>query len=150
MAIRATGAAELRRVASVIRLVGSDGQIAKDITNEMRTGDASIRAAFQAHAMAVLPKRGGLNAWVADSRVSFRPIRGARRGGQHVSVGRNSLIGRSELEGLDAGLVIHPDNSRHHRGWFSQGVPPNSISEPIEDQGGRVLQGAVLFAAKRA
>jgi hypothetical protein len=147
LVIYVDGAEELRRVAAAIRLEGRNPQVANDITNHTHRGGPAIRAAFKAHATAVLPHSGGLNRWVASSRMTFRKKRGALTGGMTVRVGRNSMSGRAELEGLDDGLAIHPLYGRR-RFWYHQGVAPDSISEPIEEQGGKVLYGAVVTAAE--
>src|SRR5215216_537781 len=147
LVIHVTGAEELHRVAAVLRAEGSSPKVARDITRETHRGGPAIRAAFKAHAMAVLPKRGGLNAWVASSRMTFRQTHGALTGGMRVKVGRNSRSGRAELEGLDNGLVIHPFYG--HSPWSSEGVVPESISEPILNEGERVLHAAVVVAGER-
>lgn len=140
MAIRATGAGELHRIAAMCRVVASDGQIGRDVTRVTLQGREPIRAAFKAHAMSVLPKRGGLNAWVAESRMTFRP----RSSGVTVRVSKAG----HDLAGLDRGLVIHPFYG--HGPWFNQAVVPESISEPIRDEGGSVLEAACLFALEHA
>jgi hypothetical protein len=144
--IHVTGAAECRRVAAAIRREGRNPQVANEITSETVKGGPRIRAAFKAHATAVLPHSGGLNIWVASSRMTFKRMRGGLTGGMRVNVGRNSMSGRAELEGLDAGLVIHPFYGRSP--WTSHGVPPDSIEKPITDVGGEVLYGAVVSAAE--
>jgi hypothetical protein len=151
LVIHVNGAAELRRVAALIRAEGTGPQVARDITELTHAGGPRIRAAFKAHATAVLPSSGGLNAWVASSRVTFTRKRGALVGGMRVNVGRNTRWGsqvRAELEGINAGLVIHPGN-RFGPGWYGQSVRPNAIEQPITTAGGRVLQGAVESAAER-
>src|ERR1044072_2764056 len=148
--IHITGATELRRVAALLRAEGTGPRVAKDITDEMHNVGPRIRAAFKAHALNTLPKRGGLNAWVAKSKVTFRRKRGALIGGMRVNVGRNTRWGsqvRAELEGIDRGRVIHPGNG-FGPDWYGQSVGPNSIERPITVAGGRVLQGAVENAAE--
>lgn len=151
MAIHATGAAELRQIAAMCKAVASDGEIARGVTKVTMRGEGAISTAFRVHAVAVLPHRGGLGAWVAESKVNFRAIRGSQDGGARIKVGRGTRHGwRADLDGLDGGVAIHPDNSRAHRGWFSQPVPPESISEPIRNEGGNVLEAACLFALEDA
>lgn len=149
LVIHIEGAAELRRVAARIRAEGTGPQVARDITNETYENRKSITAAFKSSAMANYPKSGGFNAWVADSRVTFRRKRGALVGGMRVNVGRNTMWGkqaRAELEGLDAGHAIHPGN-KFGPGWYGQSVKPNAIEQPITDRGGTVLYAGVLSAA---
>jgi hypothetical protein len=148
LTIHVEGAGELRRVAALIRAEGIGPQVARDITDGTFRGRETIRAAFKASALAKLPKSGGLNRWVASSRMTFRRKRGTLIGGMRVNVGRNSMVGRAELEGLDQGLVIHPGNA-YGRGWYSQSVIPDTIEEPITEQGGLVLYAGVLYAGER-
>ena len=138
------GAAELRLLAAAIRKEGNNPQVAQDMARGLRRGRPRIKAAFKAHVLRVLPASGGLNQWVAEA--SFRaPVRASGRVARmNITVSRSGL-GIDDLAGLDTGLVIHP---RWGRGpWYSQGVRPNSISEPILDEGGDRLEEAVIDAA---
>jgi hypothetical protein len=136
-----SGSAELYHLAAVMRREGTNPRVAQDIGAGLRAGRSAIKANFRTHAMAVLPTRGGLDAWVVSS--SFRsPVRvGARTARMSVVVSKPG----HDLAGLDGGLVIHPFYGQ--RPWSHQGVPPNSISKPILEKGEDVLHDAVVDAA---
>lgn len=108
--------------------MGADRQIVNDMAKEIRRAGPAIRREVRAHIMAELPKRDGLNAWVARAPVRINVRRGATTAGVSVTVGRNSQTGRADLKGLDAGGVRHPlyGNRKH---WYGQAVTPLSISE---------------------
>lgn len=128
-----------------MRRAGAGG-IASDAARILRTGETPVHAAMVASVVAKLPHSGGLGAWVAESKFSYR-VRGGGDVVAAVKVSRKSLHGWSaDLQGLDDGVVIHPDNSRRHRGWFSQGVPPGTISNPIQEEGGNQLERAAEIA----
>lgn len=145
MAIRATGAAELRHVAGLCRTAGVG--FASDIIGSLMGAEPEIAAAMKANVTAVLPKSGGFNAWVADSRVRLTPKRAGLSAGVTVRVSRGSLIGPvpADLSGLDAGRAIHPTYGRSP--WYGQSVAPLSISDPIREEGGDQLEQALLDRA---
>lgn len=139
-----SASAELYQLAAAMRREGVSPRIAQDIGAGLRAGRAGIKSAFKTHAMAALPTRGGLDAWVVSS--SFRsPVRvGARTARMSIVVSKPG----HDLDGLDSGLVIHPFYGR--RPWSNQGVPPGSISRPILEKGEDVLHDAVVDAAEGA
>ena len=110
------------------------------------------------YALAILPKRGGLNQWVADSKVRASVKTGARSAGVYLRMGRNSLRKRADLVSIDKGVVRHPTFG--HRGakvrhalpspsgfgrhffitqrrndWHDEGVTPGFWSFPAEHVG---------------
>lgn len=141
--------AELYAIAAAMRLAGSGG-IARDTAKTLRRGGVPVHEAMVASVLAKLPHSGGLGVWVAEAKFSYR----VRQGGDVVAavrVSRRSMHGwTADLQGLDDGVVIHPDNSRRHRGWFSQGVPPGTISDPIQEEGGNQLELAAVLAIESA
>jgi hypothetical protein len=115
---------------------------------EIRQGIPPIRKAIKANIMQELPKRGGLNVWVAKSRITAKIRRGSSSAGIAVKVGRNSAGGRSDLRRIDDGRVRHL--TWGHRPWHSQTVNPNSITGGVTDEGTDQLHQAVLAAADKA
>jgi len=110
----------------------------------MRRGRGQIRSAVEVSVLSKLPKRGGLNAWVAESSFSMTTRAGSS---SSVTTVRVSKAGH-DLQGLDGGLVIHPGN-RYGSGWYHEAVVPNTISDPIVDEGGNQLEVAIHSAAER-
>lgn len=141
MAIHVTGAAELHRLAAACFAESGGRRVTGDIARGMNGAQGSIRAAVVESVLAKLPKRGRLNAWVAEARITFRPIWRASAAGVNVRVGKAG----HDLRGLDEGLVIHPFYG--HSPWYNQAVVPNTISTPIRDEGGDALERAIEEAA---
>lgn len=145
MIIFVTGGPELHRIAAACKRESRSTQTANDFSRGMQGARGPIAAAVRMSAISKLPKRGGLNEWAAASSISFHAIRAGRSGGLAVRVSKAG----HDIKGLDEGLVIHPDNRPGHRQWYSQGVVPETISDPIRDEGGDRLQEAVEDAALR-
>jgi hypothetical protein len=136
-----SGSAELRQLALAMRREGVNPRVAQDIGSGLRRGRSRIKANFRSHAMAALPTRGGLDAWVVSS--SFKsPVRvGARVARMNIAVSKPG----HDLDGIDSGLVVHPFYGK--KPWSHQGVPPGSISKPILAEGEDVLEESVIDAA---
>lgn len=130
--------AELYAIAAAMRKAGG-GQIARDAARSLRGGAGPVHRAMQVNVLRVLPHSGGLAAWTADAVFSYR----VRAGGSVIANVRVSKAGH-DLQGLDDGLVIHPFYG--HSPWFNQAVAPNSISDPIHDEGGKQLEQAGVTA----
>jgi hypothetical protein len=147
---RANGANEIRRVAEACRRLGTDRTIVNQMSREIRKqAGPVVRQAVRENARALLPKRGGLNEWVARASIRIAVLRGADTAGVTVRVGRNSQTGRADLKGLDAGTVRHPTFGNRKR-WATTSVSEGVISDAITEEGADVVEQAVLDAAQRA
>lgn len=94
----------------------------------------ALRKAIRERAVATLPVRGGLNRWVAASRVNGPVKVNARRVQLKVKAGRNSEGGRSDIKAIDRGRVRAP--AWGHRGpgaWHTQTVEPGFFTKPAQD-----------------
>jgi len=134
--------AELYAIAAAMRRAGA-GQIRNDAARSLRAGAGPVRAAVEASVLAKLPHRGGLAAWAASASFSYRVTAGA----DVIARVKVSKAGH-DMAGLDDGLVIHPFYG--HSPWSTQPVPPNSISDPIREEGGNQLEQAGVAAIDRA
>lgn len=93
-----------------------------------------VRKAIRARALSTLPAGGGLNRWVAASRVNGPVKVNARRVQLKIKAGRNSAGGRSDIVAIDRGRVRAP--AWGHRGpgaWHTQTVEPGFFTKPAED-----------------
>lgn len=147
MAIRATGAAELRLIALACKREATGRLILNDMKKEIRRGAIKrVRTEVRAEAVAKYPKRGGLNIWVAKAPVRVAVLTGANSAGVKVRVGRKG----HDFKSLDAqGIARHPlFGNRGH--WYGNAVAPGVISEAISEEGRDVVERAVLTAAERA
>jgi hypothetical protein len=93
----------------------------------------TVRAKVKASAKALLPKRGGLNAWAAAIRVNLTvKATTGRSAGVIVKGGRNSLGDRSDVRALDRGRVRAPSWGRRGPGqWHTQAVTPGFFTTPV-------------------
>jgi hypothetical protein len=140
MPIRITGAAELARVGAELRAVTDSRVIVNEMAREIRrTAGPAIKSDVQAAALAKLPKRNGLNVWVANSRIRLLIRRGVNTAGVSVRVGKPG----HDLRDLDGGVVRHPLRG-NRKYWYDQAVTPGVISNAITESGADVLEAAVL------
>lgn len=122
---------EIADVAAAVRKLGSDRTIVNELSKEIRRGGTkTVRPAVKASALAILPKRGGLNAWVAKSSIRIAIRRGARSAGISVVVGRNSKGGRTDSKRIDAGRVRAPAWG-NRKAWHVQTVTPGYATDPL-------------------
>ena len=93
-----------------------------------------FRKAVKKSALGTLPKRGGLNEWVADSIVKAKTTVAGERIDIHLTGGRNSKGGRSDLKRIDAGRVRHPAWGRRTKGsWSVTTVQAGFFTTPAGD-----------------
>lgn len=101
----------------------------KDLTAHLRSRFRAavppVRQAIKARAVATLPRRGGLNRWVAALRITAKITLSGRRASVQIKGGRNSARGRSDIRRIDKGRVRAPSWGRRGRGaWHNQTVTP--------------------------
>jgi hypothetical protein len=120
-----------------VRRLGADRTIVNSMTKRIRTGiGPQARTAVRAGALAVLPHRGGLAAWVARLTVRVAIRRGAQSAGVNITGGRNSAGARSDVKAIDAGRLRHPTGwGPERRGpWVLQSVNPGFFSESLGEE----------------
>lgn len=109
--------------------------VVREMGKELRGLLPPLRTAIRSHALEILPKEGGLNAWVASARITLSVKTSGRRVGVIVKGSRKSLKGQSDLDAIDRGRVRAPSWGRRWRGqWHTQAVPPGWFTEPAADE----------------
>jgi hypothetical protein len=106
----------------------------KVVLKEMR---AAIRRPFpivkqriKDWALTTLPKRGGLNAWAAATKVTLSVKTSGRSAGVIVK-GRR---GTHDINAIDRGRVRHPSWGRRGAGqWHTQTVPAGFFTRPVTE-----------------
>jgi hypothetical protein len=99
----------------------------------IRTGVAPVRAAIRAEALATLPKRGGLNKWVAKTRINLNIRVGGTTARVRVIGGRRSKGGETDVNAIDRGRVRAPSWGRRGAGdWHTQTVDPGFFTETMD------------------
>jgi hypothetical protein len=103
----------------------------------IRSGIAPVRKAVRATAVESLPSRGGLNQWVAKTRINLNVRVGSSSARVRITGGRNSAGGQSDINAIDRGRVRAPSWGRKGRDdWHTQSVDPGFFTETIDEQDG--------------
>jgi hypothetical protein len=109
-------------------------EVTKALRARIRKPVPQIRRAIKARALDTLPRRGGLNAWVASTRVTTVIRLAGRAAGVRLKGGRNSSKTRSDIRATDRGRVRAPSWGRRGAGaWHNQTVTPGFFTEPAAD-----------------
>lgn len=148
MSIEIRGTEGLALVGKAVRRLGADRVIVKNMVKEIRRAVPPVRAAVRANAVAILPHRGGLGAWVAKTRVTASIRRSASNAGISFVGGKNSRGNRSDLKRLDAGQTRH--QTFGHRPWVAQSVPPGFFTKAVTVEGAEAFREAVVVAVDNA
>lgn len=107
--------------------------VLKALRTAVRKPFPTVRARIKASALATLPKRGGLNAWVAAIKIGLSVrATAARSAGVVVKGGRNSTGARSDVRAIDRGRVRAPSWGRRGVGsWHTVTVTPGFFTTPV-------------------
>jgi len=119
------GGTELREVALRLKAAG-DLELWKQLQKTIRVATAPARPAIRAEARNTLPRKGGLNEWVAGSAIRTSVLYGRHTAGVKVTVSKRGHNARD----IDRGQVRHPlFGNREH--WYTTQVPPGFASRPL-------------------
>lgn len=109
-------------------------EVVKQLRKEIRQPLPSVRKAIKRRALDSLPRRGGLNVWVSQTKVTAVIKLAGRAAGVRLKGGRNSTGGRSDMRRLDKGRVRAPSwGHRTAASWHSQNVTPGFFTEPAAE-----------------
>lgn len=94
-----------------------------------------LRKKIRQHAVAILPRRGGLGSWAAAATISSSVrYASSRSAGVRLKGSRKSRGDKSDLKRLDAGTVRAPSwGRRSSAAWHTQTVPAGWFTEPASD-----------------
>lgn len=135
--LRIEGAEQLERVARELKDLG-DKDLRKELFRGFNRATKPLKAAVRASAEVRLPKRGGLNRFVASSRLSTR----TRATGKNVGVRIVAAKGDSDVEAIDRGRLRHPVFG-NRKVWVTQQVTPGWFTAPLV-AGERIVQYELL------
>jgi hypothetical protein len=128
-----------RIVAAQIRAFDDRREIVKAMRKAMREPLPTIRTAIRARAISTMPAGGGLNRWVAASRINATVKIDSRRVQVRLKGGRNSRGGRSDMAAIDRGRVRAPSwGHRTKASWHTVEVTPGYFRAPAADAAGLV------------
>lgn len=129
-----SGVDQIEKLGKDLRAAG-----AKDLKKElMRSGRAlkvPFAAAVKAHATKELPKKGGLNLWVANRIKITSSVRlSGEKIGVRFKTSHRSKEGLSDLPALNAGKARHPlyGDTDH---WYFTVVPAGFVGHALDEMG---------------
>lgn len=122
--IRVTGADQCRALGLALKAAGEEGKgLRRELLASMRAAEKPLADAARKSARANLPKAGGLNEWVATSKITARnSLSGRGAGVRLVAKKPGGSKGSHDLEALDAGTFRHPVYG-HRKTWVTQSIP---------------------------
>jgi hypothetical protein len=119
-----TGAEQMRAVGALLKEAGDEGKaLRKGLLAEMRSAEQEGLQKAKESALANLPKRGGLNEWVAASKFASRNrLTGRTVGVSLIASKAGGRQGQHDVEATDAGTFRHPVFG--HKVWVEQSINP--------------------------
>jgi hypothetical protein len=151
--VRITGAEQLRALGKDLRAMGEEGKgFRKELLASMRVVGKPLVEATRASARAVLPKKGGLNEFIATSNIAARNSLAGNRVGTRIVAKKPGGKKGHDLEAFDNGFFRHPvfgtdaqiaaltakQAITHARGghgrawaWVGQSVTPGWFTKPM-------------------
>ena len=150
MTVEITGGEKLAALSRALRAAGETG-LKRQLDQDVHKAVAPLPAAIRASALATLPRRGGLAAKVAGSKVTIRRRSGAVNPGIRVSTTHPFRIGK-----MDRGAFRHPvfadtSKTRDQWTWVEQKVPPGWWTTPtdrVRPQVVRAVEDAIEAVAR--
>jgi len=136
--LKVEGGAQLRTLAAELKT--AERTLWLRTARSLRAVAKPAADAVQAEERRVLPKRGGLNEWVASAKVGVRISTTSRSAGVTLRQGRTSGGGlsRSNLAALNnQGKIRHPvyadpEKTRREWHWVDQSAPANFWEHALE------------------
>lgn len=114
-----------------LRGFSRNSEVIKAVRAELRKPVDPVRKRIRMTALVTLPHSGGLNSWVAGTKITAAVEFKAKAVTIRLRGGRNSLTGkRSDIRSIDRGRTRHPTFGRRHRGmWFVTTVTPGFFTK---------------------
>lgn len=126
--LRVDGADQLARVAKVLRTTGN-ATLRRELYAGIQRATKPLKAAAKDAARAQLPKRGGLNEFVAGSKLATRSRGGGRTPGVRITA---TKTGGHDLRAIDNGRLRHPVFG-NRAAWVTQSVKPGWFTKTMQD-----------------
>jgi len=109
-------------------------EVLQQLRKRIREPVPEVRRRIREEAIEDLPHGGGLNKWVAGTRITVQIRINSRTARVTLKGGRNSARKRSDIRAIDRGRVRAP--AWGHRGigaWHTQAVKPGFFTRPAGD-----------------
>lgn len=132
MDLEIRGAEDLAKLSKALKQL-KDKELKRELTRGITRATKPLKAAVRAHALAKLPKRGGLGVRVAKSRLAHR-TRSGRNASVRIEAKPSFQTLRDPLR-ADRGRIKHPVFGMAHssNAWVLQDVTPGWFSKPLEE-----------------
>lgn len=127
--LRIEGADQLRDLSKLLKETG-DKALRKELMRGIQRGGKKMKPHVRVAALRELPKKGGLNEFVADAKVSVRTRSGKNAGVRLVGAKKGH-----DLAAIDRGRLRHPVFGR---GWVNQSIEPGWWSKTLPDHADEV------------
>jgi hypothetical protein len=126
--VRVTGADDLERLGRQLKDIG-DKELRRDLLRGIQRATRPLKDDIKDSARRNLPRRGGLNEWVANQgKVSTRTSTAGRNVGVRVVADKKG----SDLAAINRGRLRHPVFG-NRKVWVTQLVPPGWFDQGTED-----------------
>ena len=132
--IRVTGAEQLAALGKDLKAMGLEGKgFRKELLSSMRAAGKPLVKELRQSARDVLPKKGGLNEFIATSAIVVRnSLAGNRAGTRIVARKKGGKKGWHDLEAFDDGSFRHPVYGNRKK-WVQQSVTPGWFTKPANE-----------------
>lgn len=137
MDLRIEGAEQLDRLSRELRAVGNK-DLRRDLYRGIQRATKPLKERAKDAARSKLPKRGGLNEFVAASKFATK----TRGSGANVGVRITAAKAGHDVRSIDRGRLRHPVFGNRSV-WVNQSVEPGWFSETIDD-GAPVVRGELI------
>jgi hypothetical protein len=151
--VRVAGAEQLKVLGAELRAQGEEGKVfRRQLLAAIRTAAAPAPEAVKESARRTLPHGGGLNEFIATSRISVRNRLTGKGVGVRIVGTKSGGKNGHDLEAIDAGRVRHRVFGRWVKGIPTQEVEPGFFTKPLEETSPKVTLAVLgaIYATRRA
>jgi hypothetical protein len=143
------GGLDYAALARRLRKAG-ERDLMRELTKGVTKATRPVPKAIRAEARAILPKRGGLNVYVARMSIRTKKYTGGRQAGVVITGAKKKGTGKVDVRRINQGKVRHPTYG--HGPWRLQQVPRSFWTRPTNKAGPRArleIQSAMRRVARQ-
>lgn len=125
------GSKQLAALIKRVKVAGSPPAIKRDLYRELSAASKPLPDKVRAHALATLPRRGGLGEWIAASEIKTSRRTSGLSAAVRITARRKKHGGKgSDLVYIDRGTIRHPVHGRR-TAWVAQRVRAGWFTDPL-------------------
>lgn len=125
--LRVEGADQLTKLAADLKAVGAK-ELRRDLLRGIQQATKELKDAAKKAALDNLPKRGGLNEFVASAKFATRVRTSGRSPGVSIVASKSG----HDLAAMDRGRLRHPVYG-NRRLWVTQTITPGWFTDAMRD-----------------